>query len=127
MVMNRKIIGIIICILFVSAIMPISIATEKTNNNSINSMIYCYVSIKGTATENIIRGSFTFGSGQSLYMKVNLENDGIVKINSQINPSNSVEFKGSHQIHLIGFNGFYSHILKTRIEGNALLAVWMYK
>ena len=125
MVMNRKIIGIIICMLFVSATMPISIAIEKTNNNSINSMIYCYVSIKGTATETIIRGSFTFGFGQCLYMKVNLENDGSVKINSLINPSNSVELKkGSHQIHLIGFNGFYSHILKTRIEGNAFLAVW---
>ena len=35
--------------------------TETKNNNEIHIMIYCDVSIKGTATEHVIRGSFLPG------------------------------------------------------------------
>ena len=44
------------------ATLEVSILKSKTtvteNNNEIHIMIYCDVSIKGTATEHVIRGSF---------------------------------------------------------------------
>jgi len=107
-----------------SVSMPKSKTTATQNNNEIHSMIYCDVSIKGTATEQVIRGSFLLGFGKCLYMKVDLENDGSIEISSITNPSNNIELEGSYQIHLIGFNGFYSHLLKTRINGRALLTIW---
>jgi hypothetical protein len=104
--------------------MPKSKTTEIKNNNEIDSMMFCDVLIKGSATVQFIRGSFILGFGKCFYMKVELENDGTLEISSITNPSNSVELEGSHQIHLIGFVGFYSHLIKTRIDGKVLLAIW---
>ena len=102
--------------------MPKTKATET--NNEIDSMMFCDVLIKGTATEQVIRGSFFLGFGKCLYMKIDLEDDGSIEIKSRTNPSNSVELTGGHQIHLIGFNGYYGHLLKTRIDGKALFVIW---
>ena len=109
-----------------ATIIPISIATETVakNNDEVNSMIYCDIRVRGTATVQVIRGNFFLGFGKCLYMKVDLENDGSLEISSILNPSNSVELTGSNQIHLIGFSGYYNEILKTRINGKALLAIW---
>lgn len=109
-----------------STIIPISIATETgtKKNSEIDSMIFCDILIKGTATVQVIRGSFILGLGKCLYMKIDLENDGSLEISSITNPSNNIELTGSHQIHLIGFSGYYSHLLKTRIDGRALLSIW---
>lgn len=98
--------------------------TEIKTNNEMDSMMFCDILIKGTATVQVIRDSFVLGFGKCFYMKVNLENDGSLEISSITNPSNGVDLQGSHQVHLIGFSGYYNNILKTRIDGKALLTIW---
>lgn len=124
--MKIRIYLIFVCILLIASIIPISIAAETVtkNNSELNSMLFCDVHIKGTATVQVIRGDFFLGFGKCFYMKVDLENDGSLKISSILNPSNSVELNGNNQIHIIGFNGYYNEILKTRINGQALLVIW---
>jgi len=99
-------------------------ATETKTNDKIDSMMFCDVLITGKATVQISRGQFILGFGKCFYMKIDLKDDGSIKISSLTNPSNNVELEGSYQIHLIGFNGYYKNILKARIDGKALLAIW---
>lgn len=123
--MKKRYLTIFVCMLLLSTILPISIAneTEQNNTSGINSMIFCDVHIKGEATVKLLRDFFVLGFGKSFYMKVDLK-DGSIEIESNKNPTNRVELTGSYQIHLIGFLGHYSHLLKTRIGGKALIAIW---
>ena len=123
--MKKRYLTIFICMLLMSTILPISIANEtETNDNSgIGSMIFCHVDIKGTATVNLVRGHFFLGFGICFYMKIDLE-QGSIEIESNKDSTHHVELRGSYQIHLIGFRGHYSHLLKTRIGGKALIAIW---
>ncbi len=125
--MRKRYFTIFICMLLLSTIICISIAnaTETKNNSGINStMMFCNVDIKGTATVRLVKDSFFLGFGKCLYMKIDLENDSSIEISSIINPTNSIELQGGYQIHLIGFSGRYHHIFKTRIDGEALIAIW---
>jgi hypothetical protein len=124
--MNKKILVVIMGVLFLSTAFSLSIASEtKTIRKSgIDSMMFCDVLIKGTATEKVIKGNFFLGFGRCLYMKIDLENDGSIDITSLADPTNNVELNGNYQIHLIGFDGFYSSLLKTRVDGKAILAIW---
>ena len=124
--MKKRYLTIFVCMLLMSTIIPISIAneTKPKDNNGIISMMFCDVGIKGSATVLLVRDSFFLGFGKCLYMKIDLGSDGSIEITSIIDPTNSVELKGSYQIHLIGFSGHYSHLLKTRIDGKALIAIW---
>ena len=122
--MKKKIFAISCMLLFLVTGLSMSTAIETKKSNGIESMAYCNVSITGTATEQIVKGNFFLGFGSCFYMRVDLENDGSIEISSITNPANKIELDDSHQVHLIGFNGFYSHIIKTRINGKALLAIW---
>ena len=124
--MKKRYLTIFVCMLLMSSVIPITIAneTKPKENIEINSMMFCDVDIKGTATVLLVRDSFFLGFGKCLYMKINLENDSSIEISSIINPTNSVELQGRYQIHLIGFSGRYNHLFKTRIDGEALIAIW---
>jgi len=124
--MKTKIVITLAVMLLVATILPTAIAIEaKTQDNGeLGTKVFCDVTIKGKGTEKILMGSFVLGFGRCAYMKVDLEEDGYIKIHSVGNSSNEVILEGSHQIILFGFVGYYSHLIKTRINGYALFAIW---
>ena len=124
--MKIKIIMIFVVTLLLMTILPTSIAMESKiqDNTDLDSMMFCKVKIEGTGTEEVRFGSFTLGLGSCFYMKVDLEKNGYIEVSSITNPSNNVILEGSHQIVLIGFAGKYTHLLKTKINGFALIATW---
>lgn len=124
--MKVKIIMIFVVALLLMTILPTSVAKESKIQDitALDSMGFCKVKIEGTGTEEVRFGSFRLGLGSCFYMRVDLEKNGYIEVSSKTNPSNTVILEGSHQIVLIGFAGQYTHLLKTKINGFALFAIW---
>jgi hypothetical protein len=124
--MKEKIFVILIGILLLVTISPTTIAneTQKQIKSSINSAALCQVKIIGRGSEFFIMDSFAWGSGTCVFMMIELEKDGYIEIFSLTDLTNPVKLEGKHIITLLGFIGDYSHLLKIRLDGYALFAVW---
>jgi hypothetical protein len=100
-------------------------AQETINAPRFNKMSLAHVSIIGSGTELILGGSFIWGFGNCILMRVNLEEDGHVEINKFLDPSDVIILDGCHVIYLIGFFGYNRHVNKIILDGVALQVIWV--
>ena len=122
--MERKIFGILMCMLVLIFIIPTCHSQELANDTAIDTMSFVHVVIKGNGNVFLVGSSFFAGFGTCVAMIVNLESDGHIEINKLFDPSNTIELEGNNAIILIGFIGYYRHVNGINLNGASVLTVW---
>jgi len=117
--MSRKLIVLVICLLFIIIYIPAAGATYKPLSGTYKN---CYIKSSGTIINRLAIGLFKIGNkALIIYLTLGYRDDGLTKIYASENGNLLWQEQGTHNMMLLFYRGNYSYTKNP--DGSFFLAI----